>query len=277
MSDYLQHYGTPRHSGRYPWGSGKNPYQGDNDFYSKYKELHDQGMSDSKIAKYFKENIPGYEHFTSNDLMAKKSIANARIKAENKKRVFDMKKHGYSNMEIQRQTGIKEQTIRSWLKEGDNDQNTRLQNTADILKKNVDKKGFIDIGPGVEHELGVTSTNLKVATKILEEEGYVRETVYVRPVNAKGPNKTTVTVLAPPGTSWGDIQKNVDKIRTITEYSPDGGDTFLPTEYPSSISSKRIQVRYDEDGGSSKDGVIELRRGVPDLSLGNSSYAQVSS
>lgn len=24
---YLCHYGTPRHSGRYPWGSGKNPYQ----------------------------------------------------------------------------------------------------------------------------------------------------------------------------------------------------------------------------------------------------------
>lgn len=24
---YLAHYGTPRHSGRYPWGSGKDPYQ----------------------------------------------------------------------------------------------------------------------------------------------------------------------------------------------------------------------------------------------------------
>ena len=23
----LEHYGTPRHSGRYPWGSGKDPYQ----------------------------------------------------------------------------------------------------------------------------------------------------------------------------------------------------------------------------------------------------------
>lgn len=27
MSNYLVHYGTPRHSGRYPWGSGKEPYQ----------------------------------------------------------------------------------------------------------------------------------------------------------------------------------------------------------------------------------------------------------
>ena len=28
--NYLIHYGIPRHSGRYPWGSGKRPYQDDN-------------------------------------------------------------------------------------------------------------------------------------------------------------------------------------------------------------------------------------------------------
>ena len=27
MSNYLVHYGTPRHSGRYPYGSGDRPYQ----------------------------------------------------------------------------------------------------------------------------------------------------------------------------------------------------------------------------------------------------------
>jgi hypothetical protein len=25
--NYLVHYGTPKHSGRYPWGSGNRPYQ----------------------------------------------------------------------------------------------------------------------------------------------------------------------------------------------------------------------------------------------------------
>lgn len=30
MSDnYLEHYGIPRRSGRYPWGSGSRPFQGD--------------------------------------------------------------------------------------------------------------------------------------------------------------------------------------------------------------------------------------------------------
>lgn len=28
----LEHYGTKRHSGRYPWGSGENPYQRSGDF-----------------------------------------------------------------------------------------------------------------------------------------------------------------------------------------------------------------------------------------------------
>lgn len=44
---------------------------------------------------------------------------------------------------------------------------------------------------------------------------------------------------------------------------------------PESMDSGRLQIRYAEDGGVNKDGVIELRRGVSDLSLGESIYAQV--
>ena len=46
-------------------------------------------------------------------------------------------------------------------------------------------------------------------------------------------------------------------------------------EKPVSISSKRVKVRYAEEGGNEMDGVIQLRRGVDDISLGKSSYAQV--
>ena len=28
--EYLEHYGTPRRSGRYPYGSGEDPYQHEN-------------------------------------------------------------------------------------------------------------------------------------------------------------------------------------------------------------------------------------------------------
>ena len=30
--EYLAHYGMPRRSGRYPWGSGKEPFQSSRDF-----------------------------------------------------------------------------------------------------------------------------------------------------------------------------------------------------------------------------------------------------
>ena len=37
--DILMHYGMPRRSGRYPWGSGDNPYQHSGDFLSRVEEL----------------------------------------------------------------------------------------------------------------------------------------------------------------------------------------------------------------------------------------------
>ena len=40
-------------------------------------------------------------------------------------------------------------------------------------------------------------------------------------------------------------------------------------------SSDRILVKFKEDGGADRDGLIQLRRGVDDISLGNAKYAQV--
>ena len=41
------------------------------------------------------------------------------------------------------------------------------------------------------------------------------------------------------------------------------------------MDSKRLQIRYAEDEGALQDGLVELRRGVKDLSLGEAHYAQV--
>lgn len=45
----LCHYGTKRHSGRYPWGSGETPYQHSGDFLSRVEQLTEQGMSEKDI------------------------------------------------------------------------------------------------------------------------------------------------------------------------------------------------------------------------------------
>ena len=100
--------------------------------------------------------------------------------------------------------------------------------------------------------------------------------IHIKVEQATNPGQyTTVKVLAPPGTTWSDVNFNKDKIQSISEYSPDNGKTFQITEYPKSINSDRIKICYGDEGGIDKDGVIELRRGVEDISLGNSSYAQV--
>ena len=41
----LVHYGMPRRSGRYPWGSGKDPYQHSGDFLSRVQELRKQNFT----------------------------------------------------------------------------------------------------------------------------------------------------------------------------------------------------------------------------------------
>ena len=49
--DILKHYGMPRRSGRFPWGSGKNPFQHSGDFLSRVNELKKSGMSEKEVAE----------------------------------------------------------------------------------------------------------------------------------------------------------------------------------------------------------------------------------
>ena len=56
MADYISaniliHYGTPRHSGRYPWGSGENPYQHNQKFLHYVSSQRKAGVSDGEIAQ----------------------------------------------------------------------------------------------------------------------------------------------------------------------------------------------------------------------------------
>ena len=73
------------------------------------------------------------------------------------------------------------------------------------------------------------------------------------------------------------LAADVNEIKSLKDYtSSDDGKTFHKKfEYPKSMDSSRLMIRYEEDGGKQKDGIIELRRGVDDLSLGESRYSQV--
>ena len=57
-SDILEHYGTKCHSGRYPWGSGDNPYQHSGDFLSRVETLKKKGMSENEILDQINSTLP---------------------------------------------------------------------------------------------------------------------------------------------------------------------------------------------------------------------------
>lgn len=264
--DVLIHYGTPRHSGRYPWGSGDNPYQHERGFLGYVEDLRRQGLTEKEIADGL--------HMSTTELRAKKSIAKNEERAAKAAEALRLKDSGMSNMAIGRQMGLNESSVRALLDPALKVRADKTNAAAQMLKDNVDEKGFIDIGAGVEYDLNVPRTRMDTAVAMLKEQGY---TVHYVQVDQLGTNhKTTIKVLAPPGTTYKDVVNNKGEIHTITDtLSKDDGVTRMGIKPPTSLDSSRIQIRYAEQGGLDKDGVIEIRRGVEDLSLGNSKYAQV--
>ena len=251
---------------------------------SKINQLRDSGKTDSQITEMIFG--PG---FTVNDLKAKIAIADKRERMEMVKKVTELysktitdKNPKGNKSEVARQLGINESSVRSYLNEARASNTNKYWQTADELKRAIRDSdiGVIDVSKGTEISLGVTDNTKKVAIALLQEEGYVKSWVQIPQMGTH--EKTTMMVLAAPpseGETYRDvmskIQKNKYDISSIDDYSPDGGSHFFVPEYPSSVSSKRIYVRKPSEGGKDKDGVIEIRKGVKDLSLGKSLYAQV--
>lgn len=277
--DELMHYGMPRRSGRYPWGSGKEPYQHSGDFLARVNSLKKQGKSESEIATIMGIGTTDkHGKFTpsSTRLRTQVSLAKDERRALDVATAKGLREKGYSLNEIAKEMGFKnDSSVRSLLNESSEVRMNQAKETAEFLKKQVKEKGMIDVGGEVNRELNISTEKLNQALYILEMEGY--PTYGGRVPQVTNPKQqTTLKVLCPPGTQHKDIY-NYENIHSVKDYiTRDDGATFEKKfHYPSSMDSKRLQIRYAEDGGIDKDGVIELRRGVPDLSLGNSHYAQV--
>ena len=273
--DELFHYGTKFHSGRYPYGSGDDPYQHGGDFLTRVERLRKEGWKETA------ENVKKEFGMSLEDYRNEKAWANYTRRERQVARAKSLKEKGLGDTAIGREMGISESSVRSLLNPKSEAKMLAAKQTADFLKQQVDSKGMIDVGKDVERELNVTRTKLDQALYALEAEGYkVYQGRVEQPTN-RG-NWTTQMVLCPPGTEHKAIYE-LDKIHTISDYkSSDDGATFQKKfTYPSSLDSKRLMVRYADDVGSDgvkgieKDGIIELRRGVKDLSLEGTKYAQV--
>lgn len=273
-NDILMHYGMPRRSGRYPWGSGDNPYQHGQDFLSRIDELKKSGWTETP------ENIKNEFGLTTTQYRTEKALARSERRLLDVARAKSLAEDGLGATEIGRQMGINESTVRSLLNEKAEAKTKQAQKTADSLKLLVDEKGMIDVGTGVERELNISKERLNEALYILEREGYPVYKGGIPQVTNPG-KQINQRVLCPPGTEHKEIY-NFENVHSVNDYySDDGGDTFRKIEYPKSMDSSRLKIRYaDEAGpdgitGLQKDGIIELRRGVDDLSLDGSRYSQV--
>ena len=329
--DELQHYGTPRHSGRYPWGSGENPYQrtdmfgsfedkvieavfggqpgvsrhpgsgkaeyNDNNLYVKGKKFHEaynemkrEKMSDAEIAKAFSKLIG--EDISINELKAKRSISSQNERLELQKRVERLRDNkGYGWTQIGKMIGKNESSVRSLYEQSKAPKKQLNEQVADRLEEVLKKKGgYLDISSGTELgypwdngqiRTGISASQMKVASLMLKEKGYEVHRIDIKQVT--NPKQYTSTlVLAPKGTTKRDIIENLKDIHPLEDYTPDAGRTWSSPELPNYIDRKRVYVRYAETGqdgkgpgGADRDGMIEIRPGLQDLSLGDSAYAQV--
>jgi DNA-binding CsgD family transcriptional regulator len=275
--NYLVHYGILRKSGRYPWGSGGNQDARNRSFLDYVDGMRAQGMSDTEIARGIGLLDPDSK-FNTSDFRASLSIARAEVRASNIAQVERMRNvKGMSTQAISDRLGIPEPTVRSYLKPGAKERTDATKNIADMLEMNVEKQGFIDVGSGVENHIGVSADRLKVATSMLKERGYKVHTVQVNQLGTAPGQKTLVKVVGPKESTYLDAKRAVEagKVGLTFHHTNDNGRTMLGLVPPLSIDSKRVGIRYKEDGGDKEDGTIYVRRGVEDVSLGSNRYAQV--
>ena len=262
----LEQYGTPRHSGRYPWGSGENPYQRYADFLGNVKKLEQQGMNRTEIARSM--------NMTTTVLRAKISVANDELRKERVAMAFKLKEKGYSAPAIAKRMGLpSESSVRSLLNEKSKARSEQMANLMQVLKNTVEEKKYVDVGGGSELRLNVSEQKLKNACELLKEEGYKITPILQQQGGTSF--KTTVKVLTKDNVTKKEIREHQDEIAIPNYYSEDHGFTLKKIEKPVAIDGKRVMIRYAEDGGSDRDGTIELRRGVEDLDLHNALYAQV--
>ncbi len=276
--DYILHTGVKRKSGRYPWGSGEHPYQ-DEPWFTGWGELTKK-YSTKEIADQFGMSMKELRYRYSYAKDAKKAGDIAHAKELRYTRQMSPKA-------IAEKMGVSESTVNAWLKPGADE---RLRETRDLADKLVERAKMnkdvpaIDVGKGVSNVLGVNPTKLEASLTILKDEGYL---IIKKPVtNPQNISKNTeMMFLYVPDKSYDklseeekvkkafrDISLNLDKIEPPYDVHVDeNGKTHIGIEPPKSISSDRVMIDWNDP----RDGLISIKRGVKDLSIGDDQYAQV--
>lgn len=281
-AEYLMHVGIPHegsipHSGRYAWGSGENPNQ----------HMEDKPLAEQKAA--LKAKYPGiteaeiairlgYKNTT--ELRDAISIQKAELTHARYAKIMELYNKGITSpTEIEKRTGIKESVVRQYVKSQKESRLAERNRIKDELKGLVEKDKYLDVGKGSEIALGIKETKKDSIVRELRDEGYEVHEVQIEQLGTQF--KTTMKVLCPPGVTKDELYADMYKDKTVVKpignfiEDTDGTRSVLGLPPVNSVDLDRVYIRFPEEGGKEKDGTIELKRGVEDLSLGEARYAQV--
>ena len=268
---FLAHIGKPHegatpHSGRYEYGSGETAFQRDNTIRGTIAYLRKRGLSDREIA----EQLGISQNQIRKQVTAEKALANVDIDA----RIRALQAQGKGATEIGKILGMGESTVRGRIKAMDKGNDQKVVDTADLIRKAVDDRQYIDVGLGTATGLGISDNKLNGAIAQLVKEGYVLKDYKMEQLGTG--NYTSTKVLCPPGTDWKELDEHLGDITPLLDWQLTNTDnSVLGIKKPEALDPSRVSIRYAEQGGKEKDGVMELRPGVDDISMGQSNYAQV--
>lgn len=270
LEEYLIHKGTPHqgntpHSGRYAWGSGENSYQRATSWSDTVAKYRKNGLTDTQIASKI--------GITTTEFRARNTIANQTVRLRNQSMVMELHEKGYGPTEISRRTGLPESTVRMNLNEQVRNNVNRMEQVKSDLKSLIDENPYLDVGLGAAQQLGIKENTLKRAVQQLEADGYHMHKVYVK--NATNDDHWVEMKVLTKEPNPDIVREHKHEIKPPNLYKTEDGTTKLGLRPIEHLDWKRVGIRYDEQGGTDKDGVMELRPGVKDLDLGNSKYAQV--
>lgn len=262
---YIEHYGIIRRSGRYPYGSGEHPFQSAEDFMSYVKDAKEEGLSETEIARAL--------NLSTNAFRDQRTAARNEIRANQRAMGLKLTSMGYSLTGAANRMGISESTLRGILSDVSKAREEVNKRVLDEMDRMLKEGYFIDVGEGSESHLGISRERLRAAVKEMENRGYKVVPMYQKQMGTH--QKTKMKVLCPETTELTDLIANKDKIAPPNFHVDKDTNAIVKPDPPRSFPSSRVAIRYAEDGGIDRDGLIQIRRGVPELSLGNAKYAQV--
>lgn len=195
FANFLKHYGMPRRSGRYPYGSGDNPYQHSGDILTRIDELRSQGKSEKEIAEAL--------NLSTTQLRAQKSIAKAERRSQEVATAKALKADGKNPTEIARIMGYKnESSIRSLLNEdAEARMNCNIPKSLRTGEKMMAKS--VNIGDQLSQVIGIYYPH--------RIDNYVK---YVRSQKFYGRYNDDWYIMSPSKDELEDLLENVKMIAT---------------------------------------------------------------